>query len=159
MPQYSRPTAPAAQMFFTVSLQRPGDDVLVTQIEHLRQAVRQTRAERPFQIKAWVVLPDHLHTIWTLPAGDFDHATRWRLIKSRFTAALPKRPLRLSQINQQERGVWQRGYWAHSIGNQADYDLHLRCCQMDPVRHGVAERPEDWPYSSFSQAAVLQLAG
>ena len=74
-------------------------------------------------------------------------------------AALPKRPLRLSQINQQERGVWQRGYWAHSISNQADYDLHLRCCQMDPVRHGVAERPEDWPYSSFAQAAALQLAG
>ena len=85
-----RPQIAAATMFFTVSLAQPGADLLILEIERLRQAVRVTRAERPFQINAWVVLPDHMHTIWTLPDGDSDFQTRWRLIKRRFSASLPK---------------------------------------------------------------------
>jgi hypothetical protein len=45
----------------------------------------------PFTTDAFVVLSDHLHAVWTLPPGDFDVSTRWRLIKSRFARALPKR--------------------------------------------------------------------
>lgn len=159
MSHYIRPQIPAATIFFTVSLAQPGSDLLILEIERLRQAVRVTRAERPFQINAWVVLPDHLHTIWTLPDGDSDFPTRWRLIKSRFSTALPKGPLRPSQITRQERGIWQRRYWEHHLRNSADLDLYMRCCRMDPVRHGLVERPEDWPYSSFSQAPALLRTG
>lgn len=146
-------------MFFTVSLAQPGSDLLILEIERLRQAVRLTRAERPFQINAWVVLPDHLHTIWTLPDGDSDFPTRWRLIKSRFSASLPKGPLRLGQIARQERGIWQRRSWQHQIRSDADFDLHMRSCRMDPLRHGLVEQSEDWPYSSFNQAPALLRAG
>lgn len=137
-------------IYFTVALQQRGSDLLILEIERLRQAVRVTRAERPFQIEAWVVLPDHLHTIWTLPDGDNDYATRWRLIKSRFSVSLPAKPLRQSQIAQQERGIWQRGFFEHHLSNAADFDLHMRHCWLDPLRHGVVDQPEDWPYSSFN---------
>ncbi len=51
----------------------------------MRDAFRNVMAEHPFQIDAIVLLPDHLHCIWTLPAGDNNFSTRWRLIKRYFT--------------------------------------------------------------------------
>ena len=75
--------------FFTVNLaNRQHDDLLVREIEALRDAFRQTRADHPFEIDAIVVLPEHLHTIWQLPPHDSDFSTRWRLIKSRFSQAI-----------------------------------------------------------------------
>lgn len=148
------PESHGAPIYFTVSLQQAGSDLLILEIENLRQAVRFTRAERPFQIHAWVVMPDHLHTIWTLP--DADCAARWRLIKARFSAGLPK-TARLSVGAKQ--GIWQRRQWQHPIRDRADYDLHMRACQMDPVRHGLVDEPGDWPYSSFQTRQSLQMAG
>ncbi len=85
---YLRPKVPGASVFFTVNLMTRGSRLLVDEIDRLREAVRTTRAERPFQIDAWVVLPDHLHAVWTLPPGDADFSTRWGAIKSRFTMSL-----------------------------------------------------------------------
>jgi putative transposase len=55
----------------------------------LRAAFRAVRARHPFSIDAIVVLPDHLHAIWSLPDGDADYALRWRLIKTQFSRAQP----------------------------------------------------------------------
>lgn len=147
-----RPTATAHSMFFTVALAARGDDLLLREIEHLRQAVRMTRFERPFVIEAWVVLPDHLHAIWTLPPGDDDYATRWRLIKSRFSAALPK-------IMRQNRGLWHQRSWQHPLCDPEDHAAHMRFCRMDPVHHGLVLDPGAWRFSSFNQAPRLQSAG
>ncbi|WP_426036929.1 REP-associated tyrosine transposase [Cypionkella sp. TWP1-2-1b2] len=157
MTYHIRPAAPHTH-YFTVALNTPGDDLLVLEIERLRQAVRLTRAEHSFQIAAWVVMPDHLHTIWTLPDGDNDAGGRWRLIKARFSASLPF-DARSSRINRTAQGVWQRGLWQHRIADAADMALHMRSCQMDPVRHGLVDVPEAWPYSSFRAAAALQRVG
>ena len=89
MSNYRRPRIPGATIFFTVALERRGADTLVRHVEALRVAVRRTMAERPFRIEAAVILPDHLHMIWTLPAGDSDFPNRWRMIKARFTHAGP----------------------------------------------------------------------
>ena len=156
MTYHTRPTASHSH-YFTVALSRPGDDLLVLEIERLRQAVRLTRVESPFQIAAWVVMPDHLHTIWTLPAGD-DASGRWRLIKARFSASLPLHARKL-RIGNAAQGVWQRGFWQHRITDAADMVLHMRSCQMDPVRHGLVDVPEAWPYSSFRSPAPLQQVG
>lgn len=88
MSRYIRPHCPGASVFFTVALAARGSQVLVDQVEVLRQSVRVTKAERPFRIDAWVVLPDHMHCVWTLPEGDADYATRMGAIKARFTMAL-----------------------------------------------------------------------
>ncbi|MDZ4311725.1 MAG: transposase [Cypionkella sp.] len=152
-----RPLASRAH-YFTVALNRAGDDLLVLEIERLRQAVRVTRADAPFDILAWVVLPDHLHTIWKLPTGDDDAQGRWRRIKARFSASLPRSAYR-PQFRNSGQGVWQRGIWHHPITDADDMALHLRSCQMDPVRHGLVDVPEAWPYSSFSKSTARQRAG
>lgn len=159
MSQYLRPRSQAASIFFTVALAQRGDDLLLREIELLRQAVRITRAERPFRIEAWVVLPDHLHAIWTLPAGDGDYATRWRLIKARFSMAVPKGPARASHELRSERGVWQRRYWDRHLRNAEDFESHMRFCRADPALHGLVRVATDWPFSSFHQPAALQMVG
>ena len=157
MTYHSHPAASNAH-YFTVALNRPGDDLLVLEIERLRQAVRLTRAEQPFQIAAWVVMPDHLHTIWRLPAGDDDASGRWRRIKTRFSTSLPQ-TMRQSRRGSPAQGVWQRGFWQHRIGDEADLRLHMRSCQMDPVRHGLVDDPAAWPYSSFRNPVAWQAVG
>jgi len=159
MSHYLRPESKAASIFFTVALARRGDDLLLREIERLRQAVRLTRAERPFQIDAWVVLPDHLHAIWTMPWGDGDYATRWRLIKARFSMGLPRGVARASHQLRSERGVWQRRFWEHHLRNDEDYAAHMRFCRIDPVLHGLVETATEWPFSSFHQHTPLQKVG
>lgn len=78
-------------MFFTVNLADRGARTLVEHIDALREAVRVTKAERPFRIDAWVVLPDHMHAVWTLPEGDVDYSVRMAAIKARFTRAMTGR--------------------------------------------------------------------
>lgn len=152
MPQYRRPDLTDMPIYFTVALAERHSDALLRHVDLLRQAVRQTRAERPFEILAWVVLPDHMHCIWSLPDGDRDYPTRWRLIKSRVSRAVPCGPRRASDLRRHERGFWQRRYWEHHLRDPQDLAAHLHHCWFDPVRHGLVAQPEDWPWSSVHQA-------
>ena len=88
MSRYIRPRRPGACLFLTITLAQRGSTTLVDRIESLRRSVRATMEARPFRIDAWVILPDHMHCVWTLPKGDGDYATRWGAIKSRFTRSL-----------------------------------------------------------------------
>jgi len=148
MSRYLRPHVPGATVFFTVNLAERGRDDLVVHIDRLRDAVRRTRNERPFAIDAWVVLPDHLHAVWTLPDGDRDFSTRWRLIKARFSRAVPPGRIRAGHAKRQERGLWQRRFREHHVRNDEDHAACVRYCLINPVKHGLVSRPEDWPYSS-----------
>jgi putative transposase len=110
MSNYRRAFVPGGCWFFTVNLLERRKTLLVDHIATLREAVAVTRQNHPFTIDAFVVLPDHLHTIWQLPPGDCDFSTRWRLIKSRFARALPKQE-RLSAVRvaRNERGTGNAG--------------------------------------------------
>lgn len=90
MASYIRPKVPGATVFFTVCLERRGATLLLDELPRLRRAVAETLARHPFRIDAFVVLPDHLHAIWTLPPGDSDFGTRWGSIKSKFSRAALK---------------------------------------------------------------------
>lgn len=149
MPNYLRPKLKGSTVFFTVALAQRGDDLLVREVERLREAVRVTLTERPFAIDAWVVLPDHLHAVWTLPEGDRDFSVRWGAIKARFSMETAAGPLRQSHANRREKGIWQRRFWEHHIRDDADYDAHVRYCWGNPVKHGLVERAVDWRYSSI----------
>jgi putative transposase len=72
-----------------VNLRDPRSDLLVMQIDILRNAVRRVRARAPFRIDAWVVLPDHMHGPWNLRQGDADFPGQWRTIKTAFVKCLP----------------------------------------------------------------------
>ncbi len=150
MSRYIRPKLPGATVFFTVALADRRSDLLVRRIGALREAVAAVRAERPFGIEAWVVLPDHLHAVWTLPQGDADFSTRWKEIKARFTKAAGVVGRRsASKVAKGEMGVWQRRFWDHHIRDEADFGSHVRYCWGNPVKHGYVETAAAWPYSSI----------
>ncbi|NDU99536.1 REP-associated tyrosine transposase [Pseudoroseicyclus tamaricis] len=149
MSVYLRPRRPGAVVFFTVALAARGTWLLVEEVARLRAAVRATKAERPFGIIAWVVLPDHLHCVWQMPEGDADYSVRWRLIKSRFSMGIDPGRRRASHIARGERAVWQRRFWEHHIRGEADLAAHVQYCWMNPVKHGFVASPEDWEWSSY----------
>ncbi|WP_026601525.1 REP-associated tyrosine transposase [Methylomonas sp. 11b] len=151
MPNYRRAFIPGGTWFFTVNLlERKNNDLLVREIDLLRATVRTVRNRYPFQIDAWVVLPEHMHAVWTLPPGDADFSKRWRLIKSRFSRALPKTEYR-SNVRKMagERGIWQRHFWEHCIRDEQDFERHVDYVHVNPLKHGLVTRVKDWPYSSF----------
>ena len=137
--------------FFTVNLhQRQGNDLLVCEIDLLRQVVQSVRQRYPFHIDAWVVLPDHMHCVFTLPEGDSDFSLRWRLIKSGFSRALPKTEgLSAARRAAGERGIWQRHFWEHLIRDELDFQRHIDYVHVNPLKHGLVKRVVDWPFSTF----------
>jgi len=130
------------------------------------------KADRPFVLDAMVVLPDHLHCIWTLPPGDGDFATRWRLIKTWFTkhcdpalrvgpeqcrndvALRQKTPnatyeLNPSRMARKEQAIWQHRYWEHALRDETDFSRHVEYIHFNPVKHGYVSLAMEWPHSSF----------
>ena len=148
--RYRRAQADGATYFFTVNLPDRRSRLLVEQIEALRQAVRTVKGAHPFDIVAWVVLPEHLHAVWTLPAGDADYSSRWSQIKGAFSRKLPKiERISTSRAQKRERGIWQRRFWEHQIRDDNDLARHVDYLHYNPVKHGYVRRVVDWPYSSF----------
>jgi len=124
--------------------------MLVDHIDLLRTTLRKVKEDHPFCIDAMVVLPEHLHCVWTLPVGDADYGTRWALIKAGFSRNLPSLEGRSkSREKRGERGIWQRRYWEHMIRDERDFERHVDYVHWNPVKHGWVERVADWPYSSF----------
>ena len=156
MTSYRRNFIPGASYFFTVNLNDRRSRLLVDHVAPLRAAFRAVRARHPFMIDAVVVLPDHLHAIWTLPPGDADFATRWRLIKSGFSRSLaPHEPRSASRVAKGERSIWQRRYWEHTLRDELDFERHCDYIHFNPVKHGHAGAVRDWPYSSFPRFVKL----
>ena len=146
---YRRNRVEGGTYFFTVTLRDRQTSLLTKHIGLLREAVRKTRQARPFIIDAWVVLPEYMHAIWTLPTGDADYSTRWRSIKANFSHELGK-VLENSKCNTKgEYGFWQRRFWEHTIRDEEDYVRHVDYLHYNPVKHGYVPRVIDWPYSSF----------
>jgi len=125
MTNYRRNFVPGGSFFFTVNLAQRESRLLTDYIDLLREAFRYVRARHPFEIAAIVVLPEHLHTVWTLPPNDGDFATRWRLIKTVFSRGLPKcERVSRSRQGKGERGIWQRRYWEHTLFDERDFERH-----------------------------------
>jgi putative transposase len=153
MRQYIRAGTPGATYFFTVTLQDRSSRWLVDHVDLLRESVGATRNRHPFRIDAMVVLPEHLHALWTLPEGDADFSVRWLLIKRRFTRALLAGKLLDGAASKRrgdaERSLWQRRFWAHQVRDMVDFNQHVDYIHFNPVKHGHVARAADWPHSSF----------
>jgi putative transposase len=158
MTEYRRNFIAAGSFFFTVNLAERRLRLLTQHVDELRTAFRETRRHHPFAIDAVVVLPDHLHTIWRLPEGDADFATRWRLIKSAFSRSVATgERISDSRAAKGERGIWQRRYWEHTIRDDNDFARHMDYIHINPVKHGLVARVSDWPYSSFHRMVKLGI--
>jgi len=149
MVNYRRNFIPGATYFFTVALEDRRRDTLTKNILALRQAFRTTRSERPFQIDAIVVLPEHLHAIWTLPSSDSDFSGRWRRVKSLFTHHLRRAGESFDPRDGRGFRLWQRRFWEHTIRDLRDYARHVDYVHYNPVHHGYVKIAALWPYSSI----------
>ena len=139
MTDYRRNFISGGTFFFTVNLAERHLRLLTEHVEKLRTAFRETRQRHPFEIDAIVVLPDHLHALWTLPEGDWDFATRWQLIKAAFSRGLPTgERVSRSRAAKGERGIWQRRYWEHTIRDANDFARHVDYIHINPVKHRLA---------------------
>lgn len=151
MTNYTRRYVPGGTYFFTVRLQDQRSDLLVQEIDLLRNATRLCMKRWPFEIAAAVVLPNQTHMIWNLPAGDADFSKRWRLIKSTFSrhVAAPAYVCP-SQRRRGEKGIWQRRFWEHVIRDDADFDRHMHVIATAPVQAGLVKKASDWPFGSLA---------
>ncbi|MEJ6403655.1 REP-associated tyrosine transposase [Yoonia sp. 2307UL14-13] len=155
MANCTRRYVPGGTYFFTVRLQNPQADLLVTHIDLLRDSTRLCRKRWPFTIDAAVILPNKLHMIWTLPPGDADFSKRWRLIKSTFSRHLPTPPdIPENHRKRGEKGIWQRRFWEHVIRDDQDFDRHMHLIAAAPVQAGLVKKSGDWPYSSLRKVAL-----
>ena len=137
---YKRLAEPGEFYFFTmVTFKRRPMLTSEPARQSLRLALRETRAKYPFQMAAVCLLPDHLHCIWRLPAGDADFSNRIKSIKKRFTTAY-----------EGEAGkVRQNRFWEHSIRDEDSWRRRMDYIHFNPVKHGYADSPGNWPFSSF----------
>ncbi len=150
---YRRNRVKGGCYFFTVTLQDRSSRLLVEHIAELRDAFRQAKARKPFQVEAIVVLPEHIHALFTLPAGDDNYPSRWRLIKSLYTHKLLKKGVVLAANGRGEYNLWQRRFWEHTIRDDEDMNNHIDYIHYNPVKHHLVECVADWPHSSFHRYA------
>ena len=151
--KYHRVYVPGGTYFFTiVTYQRRPILSTPETIQLLQDAIRYTMTRMPFSIIASVILPDHMHFIWTMPEESFDFSTRWRLIKSYFTRYRYK-PSNISEsasrVKKGEQDVWQRRFWEHLIRDETDLSHHIEYIHYNPVKHGFVDYAKDWQLSSF----------
>jgi putative transposase len=151
---YRRANIAGGTYFFTVNtLRRLPVLTEVPVREALREAIRHTRLTAPFDIDAWVLLPDHLHCIWTLPQGDAAFSMRWskikRYVSQRCGDTFGFENVSSSRTRRHESGLWQRRFWEHQIRDDADFARHVDYVHWNPVKHGLVARAVDWPYSTF----------
>ena len=155
MPDYQRAYTPGGAIFLTlVTFNRRPIFAEADNVKRLRQAATAVKAEMPFDITAAVVLPDHIHFVWTLPQGDDHYSKRVGRLKVLFTrslkgsCALPQ-DVCMSRQQQRESDVWQRRFWEHTIRDEADWVGHINYLHYNPVKHGLVKCPHQWELSSF----------
>lgn len=155
MPDFRRHFHPGGTFFFTVITHQrtpflcdPPARLL------LRKVVRRCQTRWPFTMEAVVLLPDHLHAIWTLPPGDAEYSKRLGWIKKEFTriwlisdSASPRQTQRRGR--DRYRSVWQRKFWEHTMRSDVDFRRHMDYIHFNPIKHGLARCPHEWPWSSF----------
>jgi putative transposase len=158
MPEYRRVKGSSRTYFFTVvTYNRQQFLCDLESRKMLRSSIEKVRNTHPFRIDAWVLLPEHIHCIWTLPENDFNYSKRWGMIKREFTIrfhSFNKDSIELkkatnSRLKRRESSVWQRRFWEHMIRDQNDFNNHCDYIHYNPVKHSLVEDPRLWPFSTF----------
>jgi len=146
---YRRNRIAGGTYFFTITLKNRKSTLLVDHVEGLLRAIHAVKRARPFRIDALVILPEHLHAIWTLPAGDYDYSGRWQAIKARFSKSVAKSGADPHRNARGEYDLWQRRFWEHTIRDETDMERHVNYIHFNPVKHAWVTRVCDWPHSTF----------
>ncbi|MDB5908076.1 MAG: hypothetical protein JWP34_2190 [Massilia sp.] len=153
MTDYRHNRVPGGTFFFTVRLLERGSTLLTDHFSAFGEAMRQARSKKPFHVDAWVVLPDHAHSIWTLPPGDHDCASRWRAVKIAFSKALRKSATGI------DNAIWERQFQHHRIASDTEYSGLIDYVHANPLRHGLCAHATDWQWSSLHRFVAAGFVG
>jgi putative transposase len=115
-------------------------------IEVLRSYV----AARKFQMHDFVVMPDHVHLLMTVP-GDITIEGAMQLIKGGFS-------YRLRKEFGYEGEVWQHGFSESRADDQLSFMRYREYIAQNPVKAGLADSPDQYPYC-FGFLAKKKIAG
>lgn len=155
MPNYRRYLVPGATYFFTLKTERNAplfsED---TAVRILGDVLREMRTRWPVETVAFVLLPDHLHAIWSLPPGDAAYPARWGWVKKTFSqrhlgSGGAEQERSDSRVRNRRRGVWQRRFWEHMIRDEDEFEAYFDYVHWNPVKHGWVRNTADWPHSTF----------
>jgi putative transposase len=149
MVMYRRNFVPGGTYFFTLTLVDRRSTMLIDRVDELREAYRSVVFARDIATVAICILPDHLHSIWTMPDGDANYSSAWALIKARFSRSIAKTDTRVARAQDGGFSVWQRRFWEHTIRDERDLVNHVNYIHFNPVKHGHVSRAADWAHSSF----------
>ena len=142
-----RSRTPGGTYFFTVVTQGRKQILCLGDNPRLLGAdIESVQARHPFTVDAIVLLPDHLHCIWSLPENDADFSTRRMLVKSAFTRQWK---LVAREKMKPGRSAWQNRFWEHQIRDDTDFARHVEYIHYNPVKHGLAQAHFEWKYPSF----------
>jgi putative transposase len=161
MSDYRRCYVAGGTFFFTLvtETRRPMLDTDLAR-RCLREAIEKVRIKWPFEVVAIALLPDHLHTVWTLPPDDDRYPIRWKQIKEEFTrrylgAGGKEIPPNASRLRHNERGIWQRRYWEHAVEDEEQLKRCVDYVHWNPKKHGHVTNIRDWPWLSFHRFVAM----
>jgi putative transposase len=155
MPDFRRYRVDGGTYFFTVVTDRREPFLCRPEARRLlRQLLLTCNARWPFTTDAMVLLPDHLHVVWTLPPGDANYSRRWGWIKKEFTkgwltAGGVEQAVSPGRARKRQHGVLQPRFWEHAIRDDDDYERHMDDVHYNPVKHGYVHLPREWKWSTF----------
>lgn len=138
---------PGRTWFFTLNLADRNSTLLTKHANLLAESSRDVEGLYPFEAIAVVILPNHMHLIWTLPEDDLDYDRRISYLQSGFT----KRILDNGILSEKQRSaaLWQQRYWDYKIRDLVDLERHIGYLHGNPVKHGLVSHPDKWRYSTW----------
>lgn len=146
MPNYRRNYVVGGTYFFTlVTFQRRKFFDTPDKLDHLLSKIRQVQRNKPFDLLAYCLLPDHVHLLIKLPEETSDFSIRIREIK-RLTTLWIKHETK-DNIDR----IWQDKFWEHTIRDEKDLQRHFDYIHYNPVKHNLTESFDAWTWSSYRQ--------
>ncbi len=145
MPGYRRYYIPNSTVFITcVTNQRYPYLADEENLQLFMTTAKAVQRIHPFEIFAYVLLPDHFHWLIHLPEEQPDFSRIMQSVKWNYSYNYKH----LHNIRGQLT-LWQRGFYDHIIRDLKDFESHLEYIHWNPVKHNLATIPEEWKYSSF----------
>lgn len=105
--------------------------------------LQENRLKGRFELHAFVIMPDHVHLLLT-PAEDVSLEKVMQFLKGGFSFRLKSK-----------MDVWERGYDSRRITDPAHFDACRRYVEQNPVRAGIVDAAEEYPYSSCGREGLV----
>jgi putative transposase len=113
------------------------------------EKLEQTRTRFGLRVYGYVVMPEHVHLLLSEPDREL-LATALQSLK----LAVSKNVPRPGAVSGEPARLWQSRYYDRNVRDHAEFVEKLRYIHRNPVKRGLVDRPEDWPWSSFRHYAT-----